>query len=375
MSGGTGSHRFFERYLLVGTPLAAIGFAVWISDGRRGRWGVTAIAAVISCAAMLVPLAGYAADQGKADSPTLFALWQLEELLDVGTASLVAALAVSIGAAIAVVVVLWGRARPGAAFAFTLAVLAGASAGAHAADISLSARVRERNLPAMLDWVDRAAGAESALLVHTRGSDPARTRVQIVWSTRVRTLASLGAATQELDGSAGRVTIRPDGALRLRGRPLNGLLLVALDGSRPLFAHARTIARGPAFALIRLEHEARLGALVEGLGADGWLAANSEVQVYAVQRETCTLTLGLHLPQGSTPSVPLLNQNGVESRVVVSPDAPATIQLRAGPNSPGRATLTAEHPRFLPGQGFRPVSVRVETIRLSGSKGRGSRCR
>jgi hypothetical protein len=375
LSGETGSQRFFERYLLVGTPLAATGFALWVSDGRRARWGVTAVAAAISLAAMLVPLAGYAADQGKADSPTLFALWQLEELLDVGTASLVAAVGVTTGAAIAVVVALWGRAQPGIALAFTIAVLVATSAGAHAADIALSARVRDRNLPASLDWVDRAAGSEPALLVHTRDSDPARTRTQIVWSTRVRALASLGAATAQLDGSSGRLTVRPDGALRLGGRPLRGLLLVALDGSRPLFTQAHTLARGPAFALVRPNDEARLGALVEGLGADGWLAASSEIQVYSAGSGTCTLSLGLRVPGGSSPSALRLRRAGTERRIVVSPDTPTVLEFRGRPGAPGRTTLTAEHPRFLSGQGLRAVSVRVETIRLFSSKGGGGRCR
>ena len=37
ISVSTTSERFFERYLMIGIPLAAIAFGCWIEDGRPGR--------------------------------------------------------------------------------------------------------------------------------------------------------------------------------------------------------------------------------------------------------------------------------------------------------------------------------------------------
>ena len=98
----TASNRFYERYLMIGIPLAAVAFCCWIAEARplRGIW--VAIAAFLVVAAARVPISEYAVGEGMADSPLLSAVNRLEGAIDVGNASLLVALAATACAVLAV---------------------------------------------------------------------------------------------------------------------------------------------------------------------------------------------------------------------------------------------------------------------------------
>ena len=88
MSVHTGSDRFFERYLMIGVPLAGIACAAWIHAGRPARRIAFGTAALVILAATRIPVAAEAEGQGRADSPLLLAMSWVERWLGVGTASL-----------------------------------------------------------------------------------------------------------------------------------------------------------------------------------------------------------------------------------------------------------------------------------------------
>ena len=95
MSVHTGSDRFFERYLMIGVPLAGIACAGWLPAGRPARRIGLATAALVILAATQVPVAAQAEGQGRADSPLLLSVSWVERWLGVGTASLAVALVAS----------------------------------------------------------------------------------------------------------------------------------------------------------------------------------------------------------------------------------------------------------------------------------------
>lgn len=374
MAVETGSERFFERYLLVATPLCALLFAGWLSGPRRSLRAVVALSAALATTAAVVPLSSYAADQGKADSPLLLALWQLESNAGVGAASLVAALGISVGAGVACLAALRPSGGGVAAIAWTSVSFAVVSAAAHAADVELSARVRATDLPPVPGWIDVAARGRAVLALQTAGSDASVLTSQLLWNTSVHRLALLGDRTSGLDGAAGRVTIGSGGVLGLGGEPISGLALLARNGSRVVPAAARAVARTSDFELVEWTGSARAAAVVEGLRADGWLSARAAVTVYPSAAGRCrALTLGLSLPEGSGAGTVVVASRGRERRIALREGYVASVRVDAGPRAARTLSIEALSPRFRPGE-LASVGALVTSLEVS-DKARTASCR
>lgn len=376
MAVETGSDRFFERYLLIATPLGAVAFGVWLGDGRRYQPVALGVATALALTAALVPLSGYAAEQGKADSPLLLALWQLEEHMGVGTASLAAALAVTVGAAIAAATAL-RMVRPGVAIGFTLGALTAISFGAHASDVALSARVRSAQLPTQKSWIDRAAGSSSVLAVQTAGSDPSRLRTQVVWNASIDAVVSLGDAST-IEGGSRRLVVSRTGALALGERPVTGLVLFERDGSRAIPEPSRSsiVARGPAFELVRWKGDAQLAALFTGLRDNGQLAPRATVTVYPTARGTCRrLTLRVGLAAGSRPARLRIRTAGAARALRVRAGRATPITVYSGTRGPRQATLEALTPRLLFADAPPTTTARVEILGVTTDKETPAPCR
>jgi hypothetical protein len=363
----SGSERFFERYLMIAIPLVAVAFGCWLEAGRPARRLAVAVGILLLLAAARAPLADYAAGQGRADSPLLLAVGWLEGALDVGTASLTAAAAASLAVLAGLAASLGRRARPELAFGLTLAVLALVSAGAHAADRSLSHGVAADQLGGDPGWVDKS-GLRDVMLVQTLGSEPSRAMSQAFWNESVTGGALLGAKTMAIDGARARLAVDEHGGLHLAGVVVRRPLLVAADRTRTVFAGAATVTRGRAFDLVRPHGAAHLAAVVEGLAWDGWLGARNQLVVYAPADAGTCRTASLRLTLPARERAVSLRVRGLDevARIRVRPGRPAFLHVATRAGRARAVTLEAV--------GLRPAPLRARSVRAAVSV-RGHDCR
>jgi hypothetical protein len=353
VSDETGSERFFERYLMIAIPIAAVAFAMWIDDGRPLALLGLAGAAAAAGFALLVPISTYTAGQGRADSPMLLAVGFLEAKLDVGTASLAVSWAILAGAIVAVVTCVLRRPIGAIGLLFTLLVFVGESVGAHVAANESSARFLAGALPGETNWVDARTG-DDVVLLHTGESSEPASLAQLVWNSRITRIAGLGASSLPILGSSGHVAIAPDGTLELDGSPLKQPLLVATGGSRAWFADAKMIGENGNFALVEPSSGTRLSALVEGLAADGWLAPSARATVYACHE----LDLTFRLPEGRDAIRLRLTDSSRRRMVTVSPGRPVRARVSAPAGASRALQIDALNIHFH--DDLRAVSVLVE---------------
>src|SRR5204863_1981055 len=186
--------RFQERYLFVLVPLRALAFGLYVQRGLPARIAVAVLSAGLLLVAARIPLSGYAAAHNKDDSPTLWAVLQLESFVTTGTGALAVALVAAALSAVAVGVGWLGRrATAAAAVAAAVAACCALSAGAASFDAATSTRLRG-SLPSDLRWVDHAnLGAVD--LVAPPGARKEQSWEQLFWNRSVRRLLLLGSPT------------------------------------------------------------------------------------------------------------------------------------------------------------------------------------
>ncbi len=327
VSSETGSDRFFERYLIIAAPLAAIAFGCWISGVRPWRYVAvgTAIAIIVSVAR--VPLSGFTAGQGRADSPFLLAVGQLEATVGVGEASLLVSLGASACAVLAIAGI-YGRVGTRAMFGAAIVVLALASAGAHASDRKLSHEVREAKLGESSDWIDRAH-VSNVLLVQTAGGDQVGAMLLTLRNTSVRSAALLGRGATPFNGASHRLAISGTGSLQLGGRPVRRPLVVVETATRVVMHDADVLARAGDMVLLRPRHDAEVATVVRGMYRDGWLGGSGQVTVFGTGNPaTCRrATLRLTLPAGASPARLELREGTTVNRVVVRAHEPTIVAI------------------------------------------------
>ncbi len=321
ISVDTGSERFLERYLIVLVPVVALAFLCWIEDGRPARYAAAGIAAVIIALAALVPLSGYAEGQGRADSPTLLAVSQLSDAIGIGSASLIAALAITLAALVAAALALSRRVPAGLAASTAVALLVVFSIGAHAGDLAGSQRFEEWNFNGNPSWVD-ATGADDVLLVQTAASGNASAMTTSFWNTSVTRISQLGHEIDTLDGMGDPVHLSPDGALvALDGRPIDQPVLIATGGTAAVFSRDVKIVADRSFALVRSDRPIRLLGLGEGVRSNGTLAPRGRVLAYPTADGLCsTVIVGLVVPKGAPMTTIRITGN----------DRPRTLRIKPG---------------------------------------------
>jgi hypothetical protein len=340
MSVHTGSDRFFERYLMVGVPLVGVAFACWLEAGRPGRRIALAAACLMVLAATQIPVAAHAEGQGRADSPLLLAVSWLERWVGVGTASLAVALIATVAALTGLIGPPRGRRWPAPALVVSLVLMTVLSAGAHAADVQLSQRVASLQAGSPPGWVDDA-GVSDVLLVQTWQSGPGRAMTQAFWNASVTHGAALGDRTATMDGALARLAIDGRGRLSLNGLPVTAAMLVASDGSRALFEDAETVAHDARFSLVRPREAARLSALAEGLGDDGWLGRSARFLVYSPAQGCRRLDVDLALPEGVRPASVRIDDGARVRNMAVTSAHNASFTLLSRPDRPRIVQLTA----------------------------------
>jgi hypothetical protein len=313
-----------ERYVFYILPLAAVAFCLYAARGWPARVHHALVATALLAASASVPLAGFAAADGKAHSPLLLAAFRIEEWLgSSGSGSL--ALAVPAAVLCAIAVALSFRPRVGAAVALGLAVLAcgTVSVAAVAFDQRNANAVRKAFLPAEPSWVDRA-GLDDVVLV--RGPNGVKTEAleQLFWNRSVDRVALLPGAEQIDHVHSPRLRVAPDGSLLLEGRPVRNPLLVDGYAGTLRLAHARRVASSPSFVLWEPRGAARLSLYLAGRYSDGWLASAGRLHLWPERRGGTVagrLRLTLTAPAQGEPMI---------MRFQAGTDAPRDVRLLPG---------------------------------------------
>ena len=359
LSDETASDRFFERYLIIGAPLAAIAFGCWISRPRAWRYVAlgTSLALVISVAR--VPLSGFTAGQGRADSPFLLAVGQLEATVGIGDASLLVALAASAASFLAIAAAV-DRVSNRVMFGAAIAVLALMSFGAHAADRSLSREVLETKLGPAANWVDRA-GVDDVLLVQTARGDRTAAMLVTLRNRSISGAALLGLDATSFDGVAHRLTISDSGILELVGLPVRRPLAIVQTATRVVMHDADVLGRGGDLDLVQPRRDARAATVVRGLYRDGWLAGSGLITVFGTGSPAMCrrATVRLTLPAGAPPERLRLSDGASVRQVVVHAHHPMIVRFVTSTTA-RRVRFEAAAPRVVADPTLRSVSVRAD---------------
>ena len=311
-----------ERYVFYVLPLVAVGFCLYAGRGWPARTYHALIAAVLVTATAVIPLAGFAAAEGKAHSPFLLAAFRVEEWVgSPGTGSLL--LAAGAAALLAAGVVLSRTPRLGASVALSLAIAAAgtASAAAVAFDNRNAAAVRTAFLPEDPSWVD-SQGVDDVVLV--RGPQGVKTEAleQLFWNRSVDRVALLPGAEQLDHVHSPTLRVRGDGTLLLGDRPVRSPLLVDGYAGTLRLADADILGSSPSFALWQPRGDARLSLYFAGRYGDGWLAGAGRLYVWP-SRPGGVLVRRLELPLAAPPA-------DVTLRFRAKGAPPVAVELSAG---------------------------------------------
>lgn len=359
-----GSNRFQERYLMSLTPLVFVAALLGWRRLPRGRLLMTGTAAVLLLVSARVPLSGYAAADGKQDSPFLFAVAQVESRVGSGSGSLLVAAATATLLVLAVGAAWRPKAGVAVAVAAALAASAGYAWAATAQDAALDQSARaslyREDDPS---WVDRLGLGDASVLV-TPAAARAAVSTHLFWNTSLRHVLVLpGAAPPDAYGSD-PVQVRPDGTLLLHGRPLRTPIFVEETQARAELAGARLVRRAADASLWLPKGEPRLSMLTEGRYGDGALAwPEAAIRIWPAGTSVRLLCLAFVNPDPATRTITLQDRAGERTlrlapreRRVVSLPVPgatpwtATVRGRRATTSNGRLVFAhLEAPRLLPG--------------------------
>jgi hypothetical protein len=352
-----------ERYVFYALPLAAIAFCLYASRGWPARTYHALLAAVLLTASAIVPLAGFAAAEGKAHSPMLLAAFRVEEWVgSPGNGSLVVAAAA--GVLLGAAVLLSRSPRLGTPIALSLAVAAAAaaSAGAVAFDNRNAAAVRVAFLPEEPSWIDRL-GAENVLLV--RGPHGVKTEAleQLFWNRSVDRVALLPGA-EELDHvHSPRLRVAGDGTLLLEDRAVRDPVLIDGYAGTIRLADSQLLGSSPSFDLWRPRGVARLSLYLAGQFSDGWLAGAGRLYLWP-NRPGGVVSGRLQLPLVAPPEAVTLRFRPAGAPPVVvhlRPGEQRVVSFPVCSRGPWHVSFVSEDRGFV---GGRVVSARAGEPRL-----------
>ena len=370
----TGSGRFFERYLLVAAPLLAIAFCLWVDEGCPGRYVAVGTAIAIAIAIARIPLSEYSAGQGRADSPLLLALGDLEVRIGVGSASLVVALTAT-GCLVLGVAAAFNRVSGRSLIVVAVAVGCVASFGAHAADRSLSHDVRAARLGPNRDWVDRL-GQSDVLLMQTAGGDQSGAMLLTLHNQSITQAALLGQDATPFDGAIRRLHVSTTGRVLLDGSPVRRPLVAVETATQLVWDDSTRLGQFGDFTLVRPRGDARLAISAEGLYRDGWLSGSGSITVFGTAaRSACRhATLALSLPSGFNPVPIEFGSDHLTRTIVVRSGRVVRLPIQAS-TSATTLSFRAPSPRLVSAPSLRALSVRAHVSSRTGpcSSGLSSR--
>jgi type III secretory pathway component EscS len=331
-----------ERYVFYVLPLLAVAFCLFAARGWPGRLYVALVAAALVAASATVPLAGFAAAEGKAHSPLLLAAFRVEEWLgSSGSGSLAFAAAAALLLSLAVALSFRPRVATPTALALAVAASAFTSTAAASFDLRNSEAVRNAFLPAERSWVDRH-GLEDVVLV--RGPDSKKTEAleQLFWNRSVDRVVLLPGAEEIDHVRSPGVRIGADGTLLVAGRPLRTPLLVDGFAGTIRLANAEVLDSSPSYELWRPRGGARLSLYLAGRYSDGWLAGKGRLFLWPRRprgRLAARVSLTLTAPEASGMTLRFQSAGGPLVSVRLGPAERKTVVIPVCSRGPSHVTF------------------------------------
>jgi hypothetical protein len=354
-----GADRIQERYFFYVLPIAFLAFGLFASRGWPHRVPHALLAGALIAISARVPLAGFAASDGRSNSPLLFSAGELENLIgDTGLASLAIAGAVALLSLAAALLGFRPRRATVVAVGLGLGACALSSAGAVAYDHSLSNRVRANVVPGNPSIVDDA-GVGDAVLVQSPLGDKGFATEELFWNRSLKSLVLMPGTPLPDAFAVEHAQIGRDGTLLVGGKPLARALLVDSYGATMRFRGAREVARTRLYRLLEPTGRPRLALYAPGLYFDGWLALEGNFRLWPATPEgrvAGRLNFSLSLPSSADPVVLRLRYPGGRQVVSVGPGTPTSVTLSACSQGPWQAHFSAP---FTGNIGPRFVSVRA----------------
>jgi hypothetical protein len=253
-----GADRIQERYFFYVVPVAFLAFGLFASRGWPHRVPHALLAGVLIAVSARVPLAGFAASDGRSNSPLLFSAGELENLIgDRGLASLAIAAAVALLSLAAALLGFRPRRATGIAIALGLGACALSSAGAVAYDHALSTRVRANVVPGNPSIVDDSELGDAALVQSPLGDKGFATE-ELFWNRSLKSLVLMPGTPLPDAFAVEHAQIGRDGTLLTDGKPLTRPMLVDSYGATMRFRGAREVARTRLYRLLQPSGRPRL---------------------------------------------------------------------------------------------------------------------
>jgi hypothetical protein len=353
-----GADRIQERYFFYVLPLVFLAFGLFASRGWPHRVPHALLAGVLILVSARVPLAGFAASDGRSNSPLLFSAGELENLFgDTGLASLAIAGVVALLSLVAAALGFRPRRATGIVVGLALGACALSSAGAVAYDHALSNRVRANVVPGDPSMVD-ASGLGDAALLQSPYGDRGFATEELFWNRSLKSLVLLPGAPPTDAFAVRRAQIGADGSILVAGKALEQPLLVDSYGATTRFRGAHEIGRTPLYRLLEPTGRPRLALYVPGRYFDGWLALEANMRLWPAEvggRLAGRLGFSLYLPADADPVDVRLRYPGGQRTVSVRPGGRSTVSLPVCSTGPWSARFSAP---FTGSIGQRFVSVR-----------------
>jgi hypothetical protein len=276
----SGGNRVQERYFFYALPLVAVFFVLY---ARRG-WPHRGLHALLACGLVLVaarvPLSGFAAAEGKTNSPLLIVTGVVERAVgDVGIASLLFAAGATVLSIAGVAAMYRLRIRTLLVFVLATVACVAASVVVVVNDHRNTTQVRQIILPDNPSWID-AAGVDDVAFLQTPLGNRGFATEQLFWNRSVKDLLVLPETTPVDAFSFDLVRIASDGSLLIGSEPVDRPLAVEAYGTTLSFRGARVVARSAVYRLLVPDGRPRLSLYMPGRHWDGWLAPRGEVRLW-----------------------------------------------------------------------------------------------
>ncbi len=355
-----GSDRFQERYLIAILPLVPVLFGcgsrrLHLTSVRRAA-AVGSLALVAVAAA--VPLSSYTVFQGKQDSPTLQAAFQLESALGgYGAGSFVIAAVAGALACVSAACALRPRRGVVVVSLLSFAVLAVGAKAAVDLDAKLSARTQLTYVGR--DLVDAERLGKVSVL-ETPFSSRTQISAQLFWNTSLGEILRMSDSDEVDAFGSTPVNVTRDGRIVADGKTVRNALLVEEYAARVDLTGAKLVKRTITSALWRPDGTPRLDVLTAGRYLDGWLGARSYVTIWPgrARSRRGVLHLRLSLPDGLPAAILDLRGPGVSRVVRVNPSQTVRIDVPVVAHRPWRLNIRTRRPYIA--QGGRLVAVKAD---------------
>ena len=316
-----------ERYLFYAVPLLAVAFGLRMTRRPRGWQAEASVAAAIATFAGLVPLAGYVAAQ-TSPAPLEGAVRRLQLVVgDPGTASLVVALAATLGAAVGIAAASRRRWVAGALLGASILVAAVAFGGGVSWERTTNVALRHGLLPADLAWIDHS-GVRAPAFLAAPGSQRSTVLETLFWNRRVDRVLLLPGAKAPDKFAAPQLAVDGDGRLLLSGRTISTPLVVDSSASTVQLREAKLVREQGPLGLWRPAGADRLGLMMWGRLANGMLLNAGGIWLWPDRRPAAGwVTFQVRSAYPAPGSFTLFDHDRPTLRVAVRPNAPATVRV------------------------------------------------